>query len=381
MSVLKIRGRYDKLPRRWKGRAPRLPDAEQRTGKGRCRRFDGDMKTLTGYRASGILYNWLASGKSRFTAVLPCCICETVPAVYKKLGLEIRWCDLERPSWKMDREAVRRIAREENGAFILHYSHTYGHRDGEEYAFLRQLRREFPDSVLIDDCCLCDPAFAPADEAADLTLFSTGYAKTADLGWGGYAFASDSSPYEEQAETYSEADEHRFEAHVKACRESGQRADEAILRSDWLRFQPVPDGQYFPRIREHFQRLEEHRAALDACYRELEAVSLPESYCRWRWNILVENREECVSRLFQEGLFCSTHYKSLCGGSFGSEETPVCRELQEHVINLFHDFYYTREQAEKTVRILRETAVPRKGGPGGPAAGGPENKRGNGTDV
>lgn len=91
-----------------------------------------------------------------------------------------------------------------------------------------------------------------------------------------------------------------------------------------------------------------HRERLNKIYRENlpQCLQLEEKFQHWRFNILVENKEEVLKAIFENGLFASGHYKSQAPGC------PNAQYLYEHVINLFNDFYYTEEKAIRTCKII-----------------------------
>ena len=91
-----------------------------------------------------------------------------------------------------------------------------------------------------------------------------------------------------------------------------------------------------------------HKEKLNAVYRKMlpSAIQLPDAYQHWRFNILTDKKNEILKALFAEGLFASSHYKSL------SKDCLIARNLHEHVLNLFNDQYFTAEQAIRTCEII-----------------------------
>ena len=93
-----------------------------------------------------------------------------------------------------------------------------------------------------------------------------------------------------------------------------------------------------------------HRERLNKIYRENlpQCIQFEEKYQHWRFNIMVENKDEILKALFDNGLFASGHYKSQ------SNNCSTAKYLSERVINLFNDFYYTEEKAIRTCEIIRK---------------------------
>ena len=92
-----------------------------------------------------------------------------------------------------------------------------------------------------------------------------------------------------------------------------------------------------------------HKEKLNAIYRKelSKTIQLPEAYQHWRFNILVQNKEEILKALFDAGLFASSHYKAL-----GEEPAPIASNLSAYVINLFNDSYFTEKQAKECCEII-----------------------------
>ena len=86
----------------------------------------------------------------------------------------------------MDASTVVERLREGHGktAGIL-FARTYGHGGVFEPQF-RAFKAVEPDLLVVDDRCFCRPNFTHSGGVADLELYSCGYAKFVDLGWGGW---------------------------------------------------------------------------------------------------------------------------------------------------------------------------------------------------
>ncbi len=62
---------------------------------------------------------------------------------------------------------------------------------------LKEIKENHPDLLLIDDRCLCVPDLEPdLSSPAEVILYSTGYGKIVDLGFGGYACLSGNLAYQ-----------------------------------------------------------------------------------------------------------------------------------------------------------------------------------------
>lgn len=312
------------------------------------------MKIVTGARASTVLYNWLLSNNIKTKVLIPCNICESVPATYMKAGCEVQFCDISKTDWGMDFESAKTIINEKKIG-LLHYNHTYGCISNNDVLFISEIKKQFPNILIVDDKCLSIPALSNT-ENCDLTMYSTGYSKYLYINGGGYSCMSEKYNYRNYITKFLPECEENFDKHIKSCHANHAPVDKNIMLSDWIPFE-FSDGDYFERMFAQKEKTDAHKKMINEVYSVIPG-SLPMEYNNWRYNLLLENAEECRKELFENGLFCSYHYMSLGNGYFSSEKTPNADYLEKHVINLFNDFCYTREQAEKTAELLKNKVVP-----------------------
>lgn len=314
------------------------------------------MNRVIGNRASSVLYNILISNKIKGKALIPANICESVPATYMKAGLEIELYDISLSDFRADEEEIINIIKNDNIS-VLHYNHTYGLICKYDDIFISNIRRAFPDLFIVDDRCLAFPETEIYDQAADLVLFSTGKTKCVNIGWGGFGFISNRIRYcDSFKSTFFDKDLIQFERHMKECHEIKQPVNKSIIMSDWLNFDYNPNN-YFEKVLEVQERSVKHKKKINDIYLSVPG-SLPIEFCSWRYQLLLKNSKECSIELFKNNLYCSSHYMSLGNGYYKNKKTPVSDYLETHILNLFNDFSYTKEQAEKTVAILNKIAVP-----------------------
>ena len=312
------------------------------------------MKIVTGARASTVLYNWLLSNNIRTKVLIPCNICESVPASYMKAGCEVLFCDISKTDWGMDLESVEAIIKEKNIG-LLHYNHTYGRVSDGDTDFINEIRKLFPNILIVDDKCLSVPTLSNTLNC-DLTMYSTGYSKYLYINGGGYGCMSEKYNYTNFIKKYSPECEDSFDKHIKSCHASHTPVDMSIMLSDWIPYD-FSDGDYFERMFLQKAKTDVHKKIINEIYSVIPG-SFPMEYNNWRYNLFLENAEECRKLLFENGLFCSYHYMSLGNGYFSPEKTPNANYLEKHVINLFNDFCYTNEQAKKTAELLKNKAIP-----------------------
>lgn len=272
---------------------------------------------VTAYRASKILYNFLKSNQERIHApfLISANVCSNVPDTLEVAGVDYRFVDIDARTLCTDEQYVLNHAKEISGIVMVH---TYG-VETDFAPFYRQLREKNPDILIVDDRCLCMPSFEPQTYDADLVLYSFSEKKQVNLGKGSMAYVSENVLYEE----------------------SPIPAQSFLTNEDWkLNMQAV--------LAEMDASIA-HKEKLNAIYRkELpKAIQLPEAYQHWRFNILVENKNEILKALFDAGLFASSHYKVL-----SEQPAPIATNLYSYIINLFNDNYFTEEQAKKCCEII-----------------------------
>ncbi len=312
------------------------------------------MQTIQAPRASAILYNLLVSQKQTKPWILPANICPIVPITFMKARVPFEFVDISPESLHMDLNwAEARIKTREVGGLL--YAHTYGDEStpGEFFAQAKALN---PEMWIVDDRCLCIPKFE-ITSSADVVLFSTGYAKIVDLGFGGYAFVKDEILYRSTSLPFQPAHHAQLEERYKIAIRVRNRFH--YQDSDWLQSDlelPVWDDYR----REAEAKLKEslsHRKTLNAIYssRLPKEIQLPAEFQMWRFNIRVKNQPQVIKEIFAAELFASAHYASLAG-IMADGKAPVAESLADEALNLFNDRHFTAEMAERACGIILKTA-------------------------
>lgn len=272
-------------------------------------------------RASTVLYHLLRSLADERPFLLPANVCPVVPETFLAAGRNFEPVDIAFPSLEMDPEKTVQLLEAEPDAYSgVLFVRTYG-SERDPSAFFAALRAVRPNLFVIDDKCLCRPdcAGASLSALADVTLFSTGYAKYVDRGQGGFAHTRDDVAY------------HRMPA------------------PEWLDLQP-PDETWteYSRLTALAARQsDEQKAVLNAIYSEAlpRAIQLSPELQRWRFNIRVPDADGLVARIFESGLFASRHYPAL-------NQLPNATRLHDEVVNLFNDRYFDADRARRVSEII-----------------------------
>lgn len=314
------------------------------------------MKTILARRACTILYDVLMGLREPRPFLMPANICPIVPITFFKARVPFEFVDIAPKTLDMDLNRVEARLRAGAGGFggIL-YAHPYG----AEYTPVRsleQIKARYPELFIIDDRCLCPPELEAAPEAwADLQLYSTGYAKIVDMGFGGFAYTR-TDILRHQSLPFDPAALGEVEAEYKAAVQSGQRY--VYRDSDWLATDAdLPEWEtYAARVRTALAESLALRQSINAVYNALipPEVCLADDFQTWRFNVRVGTKQPILSAIFEAGLFASSHYASLVG-IMGAGEGAVAAELAQHVINLFNDHHYDIDRAERTAQIIRRS--------------------------
>lgn len=274
------------------------------------------MKLLTANRANKILYNFLKVNNISGNVLLPANICSDVVKTLQYAGLTTTFVDLQVDNLCINQEAVLAMAKE---ASMLLFVHTYG-IEHDFYTFFEQVREQNPDIVIVDDKCLCLPDLDVKDSAADLVLYSTGENKMINLGGGAIGFLAEKWQYDE--------------VEVQGC--------DCLSNELWL----LDPKQLYMKM----DAIIAHKEKLNTIYRAMlpEAIQLPDAYQHWRFNILVQNKQQILDALAAEDIPAESLYPAL------DNDCVVANNLHAYVINLFNDKHLTPDQATRACEIIKE---------------------------
>jgi len=271
-------------------------------------------------RASAILFSLLRGRADARPFLLPANVCGIVPETFRAAEKPFELVDIAEPGLEMD--AARCLERVRTGLYAgVLFSRPYG-SERDPSGWFSELRQADPGLLIIDDKCLCRPDCDGTSIAsfADITLFSTGYAKFADLGGGGFAHIREDLPYRQ-----------------------------ATAGPDWLdlRRPSLEWDEYRERTLAATRGASGHKAELNAIYGSAipESVQLPPAFQQWRFNLLVDDSSGLVEALFADGLFASRHYPA-------RSDFTVAARLHSRIVNLFNDRHFTPAQARRATEIV-----------------------------
>ena len=320
------------------------------------------MRIETAARAASLIYGvarWSTEQNSRKTCwLLPGNICEAVPLALISAGARIEFIDIDLQTCAIDLNLVEtRLRGEKDIAGIVH-AHPYGCLEHAD-EILTQLRiLAAPDTLLIDDRCLCEPALEPPQSPADLVLYSTGHRKVLDLGGGGYAFATKDTEFPTPDLPCNRKAEAGLITALRQC-EAQHKPLTAPLEQEiasWLPNTPGSDWmELSAQICAHLPTALEHTQRINAIYRAAlpETICWPEPYQNWRFQIQTDNSDELLHKIRSAGFFASAHY----GGfehAFGPFDLPNTRAMQSRTVNLFNDENIAEDKAVELASLLSD---------------------------
>ncbi|WP_252981537.1 hypothetical protein [Aliarcobacter butzleri] len=165
------------------------------------------------------------------------------------------------------------------------------------------------------------------ESVADMVLFSSGYSKYVDIGYGGYGFLKDHS--------FSNI----FEDKTKD--------------TDFL--------EYKNKILTQIPIMQKHKSELNSIYINNlpKDIFLGKEFNNWRFSILVDNKEKILDDIFKiEGLFASSHYPQV---DYNYSSNPIknsnAQKIHNRIINLFNDFRFNKEKAYKVTDIINKNLI------------------------
>jgi hypothetical protein len=307
-------------------------------------------------RASTILYNILLSqGDLEKYYLIPSNVCPIVICVFLKAGKNFELVDITPDDLCIDQqEVLRRIQAHPEKYNGLLFVRTYG-LECDASHFFAQIKSENESFLVVDDACLATPQLRQENTVADIELFSTGYSKYADLGYGGYAFLADSVKYGKHKLPYLE----REHLHLQ------QMLNDAIVSktpfqytdSPWLNTENPEweSGEYLNKVMEEKAASKKIKDELNAYYSTHLPIDiqLGSGYQNWRYNILVPAKDLLLKKIFKQGLFASSHYYP-ASQLFRDQQANYTECLYNHVVNLFNDKRFDLPRAKQLVEIILE---------------------------
>jgi len=294
-------------------------------------RLNSLEKTIIEHRASAVLYAFLTSKGQSGKYILPINICPIVPLVFKAANISIEYVDINNDDYCIDYTSVASLIKNKPSKYCgLLFNHTYGYEKSNTsfFKFLKELNNAL---IIIDDKCLCKPSLT-ADQYADLTLYSTGYAKYIDLEIGGIGVLNE----------------------MMQIRNFGK----AFLTNDIIIEQNKfnPDfNEFLDEIAIESGKMEFHKELINSIYENNLNPNffLGNKWNNWRFNLILPSGSDLVLKeIFNSGFFASKHYKPLLKNGF-----PNANMLYSKIINLFNDKHIDESKAISLAKVINNAIV------------------------
>ncbi len=309
---------------------------------------------ITANRASAILYRFIKSVHPG-TYILPANVCPVVPLTFVKAGIPFEFVDIDRHTLCMDEMQViqKLVSKEEFYAGVV-FVRTYGFQY-DTSNFFEKIKQIDPEVKIIDDKCLCFPEFEEIKKSVDLELFSTGYAKPVDLGFGGYAKINETIHIKQFEEVADPGAYDKLENQYKESFKNNEKIKKPV--ENWLDTKDIdiPQAEYIEKVKDELAKVKSHKQQINTIYKEkLESHNqLKSEFSNWRFNIITQKKDELLKSIFKSGLFASSHYQPV-NLLFDEDHFPISERLFSSIINLFNDKYINKEKAEKLCDIINK---------------------------
>lgn len=302
-------------------------------------------------RASNIIFSFILNYPSGIY-LIPVNCCPVIPLIFKLANVNFEFVDIDPVTFCINEEYCTNLLKHSNQYKGLIYIRSYGFLT-QKNDFFRSIHDINPDIKIIDDRCLCLPEnVSITNEEADLIIYSTGYAKPIDYGIGGIgffkkSFKTKSSNYEDKG--------FNIDLFIKSI--INNIANLNTIPDGWIEdhLYEIDSFSYFETIKNDIELIRTKKQLNNEFYNAnlKNYYSLPEGFQQWRYNIIVPNKEILLKKIFENGLFASSHYRP-SNLLFDKDFYPVATELFNKIINLFNDKYASPEHIEKICSLLNK---------------------------
>jgi dTDP-4-amino-4,6-dideoxygalactose transaminase len=276
-------------------------------------------------RAATVLYEVLTTLAKNTKFLLPLNICPIVPDTFLKANIKFEFIDIDLNTLCMDEVLALEAIKNDSSISGILFVKTFGIEIESEvfYQKIKDLNREI---FIIDDQCLSiqNFDFDIDNSFASLTLFSSGYSKYVDIGYGGFGFLKD--------------------------KEFKSFFNDDSTNENFLDYQI--------NIKEKISLMREHKVKINTIYKKgiPSNLHLGSAFENWRFSILIDNKDKLLEEIFQtDGLFASSHYGPI---DYKYVDNPAqdsnAQKIVSRIVNLFNDFRFTEEKAKSVVKVIND---------------------------
>jgi dTDP-4-amino-4,6-dideoxygalactose transaminase len=273
-------------------------------------------------RAASVLYKVLKSIKNN-NFLLPLNICPIVPDTFIRAGKQFEFIDINLDTLCMDEDFVLHKIKQDRTIDGILFAKTFG-INFDAQPLYKKIKGINKNIFIIEDMCPCIQQFDYDIENsyASMALFSSGYSKYVDIGYGGYGF-------------------------LKYKDFNGVFKDKSKVK-EFL--------EYKRKIMKQLPVMKKHKDALNYIYKNNvpRHLQLGDKFSNWRFSILVDNKDKVLEEIFKvDKLFASSHYPQI---DYDYVDKPLqnsnTNKIYDNIINLFNDFRFSLEQANAVVKII-----------------------------
>tara|TARA_B110000003_G_scaffold275815_1_gene319597 strand:+ start:352 stop:1224 length:873 start_codon:yes stop_codon:yes gene_type:complete len=272
-------------------------------------------------RAATVLFEILSTLDENSKFLLPLNICPIVPETFIKANIKFDFIDINLSTLCMDEALALAALKDDSSINGVLFVKTFG-IDLESEAFFQEVKDINQNIFIIDDKCLSIQDFNFHDSLASLTLFSSGYSKYVDMGYGGFGLLRGS----ELNQIFKDNSEDR----------------------DFLDYRISVDRE--------ISLMQKHKAELNSIYKKgiPSNLHLGRGFENWRFSILIDKKDDLLEKIFEEDdLFASSHYApSIYQCADNSCINSNAYFISSRIVNLFNDFRFNAEKAKRVVRII-----------------------------
>ena len=276
-------------------------------------------------RASTILYEFLKTLNKNTKFLLPLNICPVVPDTFLKANIKFEFIDININTLCMDECLVLNAIKKDSSIGGVLFVKTFGVESDSEI-FFNKIKNYNSNIIIIDDQCpsIQNLNFNINESSASLALFSSGYSKYVDIGYGGFGFLKDSE--------------------FKNIFQDDSKCQVFL--------------EYQIDIKNKIPLIKEHKEKLNSIYKNgiPNNFHLGDAFNNWRFSILIDNKDKLLEEIFkEEGLFASSHFQAIDREFLDNPvQSSNAHIISSRIVNLFNDFRFTEEKAIKTVEIVNK---------------------------
>lgn len=307
-------------------------------------------------RASYILYNIIMQTDKGKKIIVPANVCPIVIATLLKAKKSIELVDINEENYHINTsKVIEMVSNSVEDYDSILFVRSYG-ADLEFNSFFNELKSINNELLIIDDKCLAIPELEPDfKKNVDATIFSTGYVKYIELGFGGYVFIRNDYPYSRISLSFEDTEHKQLTDHFREV--INGKKDFKYKDTNWLdgNFPKISLKEYKQKIVEQIEKVHLHKQKINKIYSEnlSPEIMMGDDYNNWRFNLLVENKEVLLEKIFENDLFASSHYFPM-NRFLKKNGFAVSEHVYSRVLNLFNDFRYDEDMAYKTAKIIQK---------------------------